>query len=174
VNLATPSIKSVRKATLDDIPTIRRLANESWWATYPPIIGAKQVAYMLKLIYSPEALTEQMEAGHTFLLALDNDSPVGFASYSLIADRTYKLHKLYILPGQQGKGVGKFLVDFIFDAISKDKAAALELNVNRNNPAKSFYVRLGFVVVRQEDIDIGSGFWMNDYVMRKEISMSRF
>jgi len=37
--------------------------------------------------------------------------------------------------------------------------------VNRQNNAKNFYEKLGFVVIKEEDIDIGNGYFMNDYVM---------
>jgi ribosomal protein S18 acetylase RimI-like enzyme len=48
-------------------------------------------------------------------------------------------------------------------------ATTLQLNVNRNNPAKIFYEKLGFAVLNEEDIDIGNGYFMNDYVMQKMI-----
>jgi hypothetical protein len=40
--------------------------------------------------------------------------------------------------------------------------------VNRYNNAKSFYEKMGFAIVREEDIPIGP-YWMNDYVMRKAL-----
>ena len=46
-------------------------------------------------------------------------------------------------------------------------ASALELNVNKNNPAIHFYKKLDFVISRQEVIDIGNGFVMDDYVMTR-------
>ena len=47
---------------------------------------------------------------------------------------------------------------------------SLQLNVNRNNKAKEFYERQGFAVIKEEDIDIGNGYLMNDYVMEKVLS----
>ena len=44
----------------------------------------------------------------------------------------------------------------------------LELNVQRHNKAKNFYEKMGFSVAYEEDIPIGP-YWMNDYVMRKEL-----
>ena len=46
----------------------------------------------------------------------------------------------------------------------------LDLNVNRHNNAKSFYEKMGFAAVYQEDIEIGKGYEMNDYVMRKVLN----
>jgi len=41
--------------------------------------------------------------------------------------------------------------------------------VNRNNVAKDFYEKFGFIVIKEEDLDIGNGYFMNDYVMQKNI-----
>ena len=49
-------------------------------------------------------------------------------------------------------------------------ATVLQLNVNRHNTAKSFYEKLGFAVIKEEDIDIGSGYFMNDYIMEKRLT----
>ena len=43
------------------------------------------------------------------------------------------------------------------------------LNVNRRNKAKQFYEHLGFTIISEEDIDIGQGYFMNDYVMEKKL-----
>ncbi|MGZ8545109.1 MAG: GNAT family N-acetyltransferase, partial [Flavisolibacter sp.] len=50
-------------------------------------------------------------------------------------------------------------------------ATVLRLNVNRNNSARSFYEKLGFEMIGEEDIDIGNGYFMNDYVMEKKIGL---
>ena len=46
--------------------------------------------------------------------------------------------------------------------------STLELNVNRNNPAKDFYAKNGFKIVEEIDIPLDK-FWLNDYVMTKNI-----
>ena len=61
--------------------------------------------------------------------------------------------------------VGKILLDFIITDIHPNGATNLELNVNRHNKALGFYQRSGFTILREEDIDIGNGYFMNDYVM---------
>jgi hypothetical protein len=45
----------------------------------------------------------------------------------------------------------------------------LRLNVNRYNKAKFFYEKLGFKIIGSEDVDIGNGFYMNDFVMQKNL-----
>ena len=67
----------IRKATLNDIPTITKLAEEIWWPTYAKVISAEQISFMLGEMYSAEALTTQMENGHDFLILTVNEIAKG-------------------------------------------------------------------------------------------------
>ena len=157
---------SIKNATIADIPLIRTLAMEIWPQTYTPIIGVEQVAYMLGLFYSPEQLKAQIEDHHTFLICYDDALPVAFASYAEAEQGKYKLHKLYILPDQQGKGIGKFIVEHLVRDLKARGATTLFLNVNRYNmAAKAFYEKVGFRHAKDEDIHIGEGYYMNDHVL---------
>ena len=69
----------------------------------------------------------------------------------------------------QGKGVGKTLIDHISGKLLQQKVHTLRLNVNRLNKARLFYEKLGFTVIKEEDVDIGNGYFMNDYVMEKKL-----
>lgn len=161
-------IITIVEATVADIPAIKKIAYSTWPAAYTHIVGEKQVEYMLQLFYSKEALQKQITEGHKFTLAKNNEESVGFASYNLIIQPDiYKLQKLYALPSQQGKGLGKKLLDYIFNELKKQNAKSLRLNVNRNNNAVEFYKHLGFTIIYEENIPIGNDFFMNDYVMEK-------
>lgn len=160
----------IRLADTDDISTIGYLAQQIWPVAYKEILSPEQLEYMLKLMYSPEALKEQMNMQHRFLIAELAGNPVGFASYSSINDEgAYRLHKLYVLPEFHGKGLGTALLDFITEEIISHGATTLRLNMNRNNKAKNFYERTGFLIIKEEDIDIGNNYFMNDYVMEKRL-----
>lgn len=157
-------------ATQTDIPVIQKIAHETWWPTYSAIVSAEQLTYMLDLIYSTEALKKVMDDGsQTFILLKAENAIQAFASYGVNQTEPliYKLHKLYILPNNQGKGYGRALIEEVKSRISKAGVRTLDLNVNRFNTAKNFYERLGFTVVKEENIAIGP-YWMNDYVMRLE------
>jgi GNAT superfamily N-acetyltransferase len=157
----------IRPADLDDINIIGFLAQQIWPGTYGDILSPEQLKYMLKLIYSPRSLHRQIvDEHHRFLIVEQEEEPIGFASWSATADTgVYKLHKLYVLPGRQGKGLGRTLLQFIFETIRPEGAARLRLNVNRHNKARQFYERIGFTVIGEEDIDIGHGYFMNDFIM---------
>jgi RsiW-degrading membrane proteinase PrsW (M82 family)/ribosomal protein S18 acetylase RimI-like enzyme len=161
---------TIRNATAEDISLIRTLAKQIWPQSYEKILEPAQIKYMMNLIYSVSALRKQMAAGHQFIIVYNNTIPVGFASFSEIEHTVYKLQKIYILHNQQGRGTGKFTIDQILSDIRPKGATALRLNVNRYNKAKTFYERLGFTVIKEEKIDIGSGYVMDDYVMEKQLT----
>lgn len=160
----------IRHADTDDINSIGFLAHQIWPATYGHILAKEQLDYMLQKMYSPASLKKQMQQEHVFLIAELDEEPVGFASFSPTPDAgTFKLHKIYVRTDIQGKGLGKALINAVAEEIREKNAHCLRLNVNRHNMAKDFYERLGFVVVKEEDIDIGNGYFMNDYVMEKTL-----
>ena len=158
----------IRNASVNDIGLIRDLTFKIWPQTYAPIISQQQIDYMLELMYSEVSLKKQMEDGCQFIFVYNDMEPVGFAAYQEIRPATWKLHKIYILATQQGKGTGKFVIDHIIKEIQQQVARALQLQVNRHNKARSFYEKLGFVVIDEADFDIGNGYFMNDYVMEKK------
>src|SRR5687767_2541841 len=120
-------------ATLKDIPTIRGLAEETWWPTYSQIISVEQIRFMLDEIYGQRELENLIKAGQqTFVILHDKNGPQGFASYSLRPEDTSicKLHKLYVLPENHGKGYGKSLIDEVKIRAINLNATAIDLNVN--------------------------------------------
>ena len=157
---------NIRNATTEDISLIRELTFKVWPQTYAAIISKEQIDYMLEMMYSETSLKKQMTEGSQFVVAYDDDEPVGFASYQETQPQVFKLHKIYVLSSQQGKGTGKFIINHIIAAIKKKNAKALQLQVNRYNKAKGFYEKLGFSVLKEINLDIGNGYFMNDYVMQ--------
>ena len=165
---ATPDI-SLRHASDEDILLIRELSLQVWPATYENILSKEQIDYMLDLMYSEAALHQQMKDDHRFLIVYNAGIPIGFASYSQVDPGVFKLHKIYLLGVQQGRGTGRYVMEQIISRIRKEGGTILRLNVNRNNKAKDFYEKLGFVAVREEDLPIGNGYFMNDFIMEKEL-----
>ncbi len=167
--MAEPLI--IRPADLDDINTIGFLVQQIWPDAYGAILTHEQLQYMINLFYSPASLRRQMvDDHHQFIIVEEGEEAIGFAAWSAIDEPgVFKLHKLYVLPGQQGKGLGKSLLQFIFDEIRAKDGQLLRLNVNRHNKARQFYERMGFVVTKEEDVPIGEGYFMNDYVMEVKV-----
>ncbi|MCC8188647.1 MAG: GNAT family N-acetyltransferase [Bacteroides sp.] len=156
------------EADLSAIPAIRKIADEVWPRTFGNILSSRQISYMMEMMYSTDALERQMkEQGHRYILALDGEEPVGYISYETgyRGQSWTKIHKIYVLTTMQGRGVGRLLMEKVADIACTHGDDQLSLNVNRHNPAIDFYRRMGFEIIDQEDIDIGGGFLMEDYVM---------
>lgn len=162
----------IRKVLDEEVNIIRDLALRIFPHTYANILSDAQLQYMLNKMYSPSSLARQIANQHVFLLAEEKGVYLGYASYELDCNNSgkSKLHKLYILPQTQGKGIGKLLLAEVERAAKEAQSKYLFLNVNRNNKAREFYERLGFYVAGQEDIYIGNGYLMEDFIMEKSLS----
>ena len=159
----------IRPLNISEIDIIRKLSDEIWKKVYPSIISMDQIEYMLELIYNEEALKKQVnELGHQFIQVIDNDIPIGYASYSMKVGNSegeYRLHKFYLQPEHHGKGLGKQMMNHIIHDVQNNGGISIELNVNKYNPTLHFYKKLGFSVISEEIIEIGNGYVMDDYVM---------
>lgn len=162
----------IGSVTVADITIIREIALETWPVAYASILSPAQLRYMLDLMYSEAALREQMAEGHRFVLFQHACRATGFASYEHRYDgrRCTRLHKLYVRPSEQGSGTGRALLEHVIAEATIADDTALELNVNRFNKARSFYETHGFHVMRDEVIDIGHGYVMDDHVMSMKLT----
>jgi ribosomal protein S18 acetylase RimI-like enzyme len=151
---------------------IKYIASTVWPVAYGAILSQAQLDYMMDMMYSRTALYHQVhKLKHHFIVAKNKEEVIGFASYEFQYEgaSATKIHKLYILTNQQGKGVGKLLVDYIAQEAVKQEQESLLLNVNRNNTALGFYEKLGFQIQSTVDIAIGNGYLMEDYIMIKKL-----
>ena len=150
--------------------SIISIAKEVWPITYGSILSTEQLDYMMEMMYSIPSLQEQVNNNkHHFIVATLDNLDIGFASYELNYTNLpiCKIHKLYFLTAFQKKGFGEQLIQFIEEVSKKNNHLSITLNVNRNNNAQYFYKKLGFSIDKEEDIDIGNGYLMEDYVMQK-------
>lgn len=163
---------TILEASVSDITFIQELAHTTWPITYGEILSKEQLDYMLDLIYSEEALSAHFDKKEQlFYLIFENDIKLGFTSveHNYNGDAVTKIHKIYLSPETQGRGIGKKAIDKITEMALKENAKALILNVNRFNKALDFYKKIGFDVADEVNIDIGNGYLMEDYVMEKKI-----
>jgi ribosomal protein S18 acetylase RimI-like enzyme len=153
--------------TKEQLIIVQNLAYQIWPVAYGEILSNEQLSYMLKRFYSLEALEGQLNGGQQFVQILDQNQPIGFLAYEVNCDNTNmtKVHKIYVLKTYQGRGVGKELIDFAISKAKQNEQKGLFLNVNKYNKARFFYEKLGFSIVKEEVIDIGNTFVMDDYVM---------
>ncbi|MCX6199846.1 MAG: GNAT family N-acetyltransferase [Bacteroidetes bacterium] len=156
---------SFRPATITEIPVIDQLAQKIWREHYPAIISVEQIEFMLLNRYSVKAIEESMKRGEKYFLAYVNDDIVAYSSIEWKND-FYYLHKFYLDVSKHRNGIGKQFFDYLLSQI--DSSKTIKLQVNRTNyKAINFYLKLGFVIETVGDFDIGGGYFMNDFVMRR-------
>ena len=77
------------------------------------------------------------------------------------------------MPEFQGKSVGSKCLNLLEVAInqnSKSSFNCFKLTVNRQNfKSINFYFKNGFTIESVADFDIGNGYVMNDFIMKKLI-----
>jgi len=167
---------SIVPTTPADYPTIQRLAHTIWPPTFADILSPEQIDYMLDLMYSIEAISRQVAEGQVFHLlypveAPTTAGPVGYLSHQIdYLPGVAKIHKIYLLPGVQGRGYGRALIEYAEKIARRAGQRRLRLDVNYHNPAIAFYEHLGFNKLDRHDTDIGNGYLMEDWRMEKPLS----
>lgn len=156
---------------IEQLNVVIDLTKKIWPVAYGEILSKEQLDYMIDKFYNEPALRELIQKGHVFYVAQDDkDNYVGFVSYEINCEpNKTKIHKIYVLPETQGTGLGRQFFELVKDKAIENNQNAIFLNVNKYNNAIHFYMKLGFTKVKDEVIDIGNGYVMDDYVM--EIDM---
>ena len=134
---------------------------------YDPLLGTEQNDYMIEMFQSVRAIKEQLARGYTYVFVKANGEPVGFMAFYPRGDAMY-LSKLYLRADMRGRGFARDMLGCVRQQAERSGLHAIELNVNKHNKTTEIYDKLGFTRIRDEKNDIGSGFYMDDYVYRLE------
>ena len=156
---------------IEQLPIVIDLTKKIWPVAYGEILSKAQLDYMIDKFYNETALRELIQKGHVFYVAQDdNGKDVGFVSYEINSEpNKTKIHKIYVLPETQGTGLGRQFFELVKEKAIENQQNAIFLNVNKYNNAMHFYTKLGFTKVKDEVIDIGNGYVMDDHVMEVNI-----
>lgn len=153
------------------IDVVAALAREIWDEHYVPLIGRAQVDYMVGRFQSAPAIAGQIGAGYEYFLVHDGRLPVGyFAIQAQPEQGSVFISKFYLHGLQRGRGTGRRCMEFIEQLASGRGLILLWLTVNKANPSVKAYQRMGFRIAAELEIDIGSGFVMDDFRMEKQLA----
>lgn len=151
------------------LPAAHAAACEIWREYYTPLLGEKQVAYMLANLQSEAAMAEQLRLGYLYFLIKSGGEIVGYIGVQPRGDTLF-LSKLYLRAAARGKGCGRAALLFVETLARRLGLRSLTLTVNKGNVRSiEIYKGAGFNLLRAEVTDIGAGFVMDDYVFEKRL-----
>ena len=161
----------IRKLEKAELHFVREVADVVWPITFREILSQEQIVYMMKMMYAPDVMDREFDEGVSFYGVFDGTRAIGYLTMGEYDKPcTMKLHKCYLLPEFQGRGIGSQMLAFAKKIAAEQGYNHLRLNVNRNNAkAIKAYLRNGFKTVETVDNPIGNGFFMNDFVMEVEL-----
>lgn len=152
----------LRRATTDDIPTIRNLAHQIWREHYPEIISHAQIDWMLDAWYNADTLRQQLIDPQIDFWMVEDPAPQGYIAFQRQGPGQYYLQKFYL--DVRGKGLGSRVFRRLIEAYPDIEF--IRLNVNRRNfRSVNFYYKMGFQVESVMELPVGPGYVMDDFVM---------
>jgi len=152
----------------EDAAAISTLARDIWLRQYQEILSRDQIHYMLKQRYTPKVIQAQLDDGEIWWRKLVLDERIiGFSCcMRTLQPDELKIDKLYIHHDHHRKGYGRIFIDDAVNILREITCSRLILTVNKHNQsAIHAYRRYGFSIVEDSVVDIGGGFFMNDYLM---------
>ncbi|TQS81179.1 hypothetical protein A3207_04705 [Candidatus Methanomassiliicoccus intestinalis] len=152
---------TLEKVTADKIEELSSLAYKIWRECFPGIISNEQIEYMLEKFQSVQAITKQIQTGYEYYFITCDGKTAGYTGIVVNSDGIF-LSKIYLIDTFRGNGIASEAIRIIAKT-----GSPITLTVNRGNlRAIRAYEKMGFVKIREQKADIGSGFIMDDYVMQ--------
>ena len=172
--MTIPTPKNVRLEALREanFDIASNLGTTIWKAHYSKIISMGQIDYMLAVRFASDNLRRYLNSTRQwFEILWQGERPIGYCSYALtVSPGEMKLEQIYLLEEFRGNGFGVFMLLHIESEAHKKNIQTLILQVNKRNESSiAFYRKAGYQIREEAVFDIGNGYFMDDYVMKKVI-----
>ena len=161
--------KSVK--TKEDIQTLVQLANQIWYEHYSNINPTDCIRYMLEKFQSVTAVSAQIaNESYEYYFVICKDQIVGYIGIQPRQSELF-LSKLYLDKKSRGRGLGAEALKFVVKKAKEKGFNTIFLTVNKRNYSSiEFYKHVGFEIVESVVTNIGSGYVMDDYIMKIDIN----
>ena len=140
----------VRNASPADVEAICEIGHAVWPDTYA-FAGQDYIEHGLATWWSRDAVERSL--GTTTTLVAECDGRVAGMGNIDLRPEVPVIWKLYVLPDDQGKGVGSALLRSLVEAVPAGRRSVAIEYADGNSRAAAVYARHGFVVVRSEPAD---------------------
>jgi len=149
----------IRRADPGDAEAIVAVARATWKVAYAGIIPEDVQELAMASWYALDRIAQQAaDPAHAFFVATDDvGGIIGFTFVSRRREPGYgDLKRFYVLPGHQGKGLGRQMLTAALEALrANGPVVRLFVEVEKGNVAGvRTYEALGFQFLREYDDDI--------------------
>jgi len=141
---------TITPCAISQLDLLAEIAITSYKQTYNYLWLDEAEAYLKKFYDKADCKEDMAKTGVYYFFVYDDDELVGYFKLkenlsSLNSEKKYlEIEKLYLLQSATGKGIGKTVMNFIFDFADKKQCNTLLLQVMESSPAKLFYESYGF------------------------------
>ena len=90
-------------------------------------------------------LKDLLEKGITLIGVFSNEEQVGFVAIEKSREKTFYMEKLAVLPKFRHQGIGKKIMDYVFNFIRSNGGEKVSIGIiNENTVLKNWYKKYGF------------------------------
>lgn len=147
-----------------DKGVLMHLIQTIWPNVYTPIIGQRQVEYMLTNFQSLAQIEKEILDGVKYYLLYKDGKAIGYTAFAEFQTEIY-LSKFYFSQKVRGQGLAKQVFKWYEDLAGE---RVIRLNVNKYNiRAITIYEHYGFQRISSQVTEIGQGYVMDDYGYQK-------
>jgi ribosomal protein S18 acetylase RimI-like enzyme len=139
----------LRAPRADEGEAVHRVLWESWISAYHGIFGVERTAQLFERSNSKNAIVYAVAyLPKGFIVAESGGEIIGVAFGSCGTFGRIFLYSLYMHPSWQRRGVGRVLLDHIWEAFPEGASMKLEV-LEKNKDGIRFYEALGFEPLRR-------------------------
>jgi ribosomal protein S18 acetylase RimI-like enzyme len=159
----------MRRATLGDCDILAVLGEQTFRETFVEGFAlnypAHDLAQFLAQSYAPDAFAAKLsDPAQAIWLAFAGAEPVGYANagpcrlpHPEAEPHHGELYRLYVVQGQQGRALGRRLMETALAWLDREGPSPLWLGVwSGNLKAQAFYARYGFEKVGEYEFPVGA------------------
>ena len=168
---------AIRPVDPSEVQSLAELGRRTFVATFASGNAPDDLAAYVERAFGIERLSAELAASDSrFFFAEVGEELAGYlkintgdAQTDRIDGKTLEVERIYVDTGQQGRGVGKALLDFALEEAHRQGCDAVWLGVWENNAkAIAFYDRQGFAPFGKHDFVIGTDV-QTDILMRRAL-----
>jgi len=161
---------TIRDAVPTDVEGITRVAEQGWTTAYNEVLDDATIEAALAEWYDPSLTRERIaDDDVTYLVAVQGDTVVGYASGAAVDDAVVGLGSIYVLPDHWGEGIGTTLLSEFETRWATHGYNVIQLYALADNDiGQSFYRARGYEAVDTRETDL-FGETVTDRQYRKEL-----